>query len=313
MPRSGTTLAARLLGSHSEIAVPPAELGFFRSWKGGDDARRPMRGRAELEQRLRELLPRLSQWGLTEEELMAASRAVEPTYRDLFLFLLDRYRRRAGKRRVAEKSINYEDWLYVFDAWFDDYRFVHLVRHPVDAFASIKWFKRGTPRPNRVALIPWIHEWNRSAALALRRTHASPERYCFVRYEDLVERPAFALERVCRVVGVEPEPDRMLAMTDVEISDNSSFADEAVERSYDGRIRRVDAIDRGRRIEPHELEAVRSGCSQLAYLLGYDGVRGPRNRRGALGQPLPGRVPARVAASFSLGRARERVRALARR
>ena len=138
MPRSGTTLAAQLLGSHSEIAVPPAELAFFVGWRAGDDPSRRIDGHGELEERLRKLLPRLAQWGFGEDELVSESRDRVRTHRDLFVFLLDLYRRRAGKSRVGVKSVNYEDWLYVFDEWFDDYRFVHVVRHPVDAFASIK-------------------------------------------------------------------------------------------------------------------------------------------------------------------------------
>jgi Sulfotransferase family len=313
VPRSGTTLMAQLLGSHDDIAVPPAELAFFLGWRPGDDPSRRMRDRGELETRVRALLPRLLRWGLTEEEPLTESRDIERTHRDLFVFLLDLYRRRVGKTRVGVKSVNYENWLYVFDEWFDDYRFAHMVRHPVDTFASIKWFKRGTPRPNKVELVPWIHEWNRSARVALHRSHARPDRYCLVRYEDLVQRPIFALERICRAVGVESAPERMLEMAGVEDADNSSFADEAEDARYEGRLRRTDEIDRARKLDPYELDAVRSGCSQLAYLLGYDDVAPLRRGRGALGQPLPGRIPARVAVPFVATRARDRLRALARR
>ena len=307
LPRNGTTLVGRLLGSHSEIALPPAELGFFNvMWTPGDPPDRPMDGRAEFDRRLHRLLARIGPWGLPEEEVLEASRDVPPTYRDLFVFLLDLYRRRTGKSRVGVKSVNFEYWLYVFDEWFDDFRFVHVVRHPVDGFASVKWFKRGTPRPNKVDLIPWLHEWNESATLALHRSHARPDRYCLVRYEDLVARPADVLERVCKVVGVTPEPERMLEMTAGEATE-SSFAEEIARAEYDGRIRRRDAIDRSQRIDPHELEAIRSVCAPLAYLLGYD--LGPlRRRRATLGQPVPGRVPLKVAAAFAADRVRKRLR-----
>ena len=307
LPRNGTTLVGRLLGSHSEIALPPAELGFFNVlWKPGDDPDRPMQGRAEFDRRLHRLLARIGPWGLPEDEVLEASRDVPPTYRDLFVFLLDLYRRRVGKPRAAEKSVNYQQWLYVLDAWFDDYRFVHVVRNPVDGFASVKWFKRGTPRPNEVDLIPWLHEWNESATLALHRSHARPDRYCLVRYEDLVAQPADVLERVCKVVGVAPEPERMLEMTAGEATE-SSFGDEIAGAEYDGRIRRRDAIDRAQRIDPHELEAIRSVCAPLAYLLGYD-LAPPRRHRASLGQPVPGRIPFKVAAAFAADRIRKRLR-----
>jgi Sulfotransferase family len=312
IPRNGTTLTARLLGSHSEIALPPAELGFFdKTWRPGDDPWRPMEGRAELERRLTTLVDRnVLEWGLTRDEVFAAARTLRPTHRDLFVFLLDLYRRHVDKDRLAEKSINYQRWLYVLDAWFEDYRFVHVIRHPVDAFASLRWFERGLPVPVRIDLVPWIHEWNRSATLALNRSHARPDRYCYVRYEDLVERPVDVLERVCKTVGVTPEPERMLEMAGFESPDNSSFGSDSAR--YDGRIRR-DAVDRTQRIDPRDLEAIRSACAPLAYLLGYEGLEPPRTGRGRLGQPVPGKLPRKVAAAFLAKRIHERARRLVRR
>ena len=307
LPRNGTTLVGRLLGSHSEIAVPPDELGFFNVlWKPGDRPDRPLAGREELDRRLERLLRRIPNWGLAEDDVREAARDVRPTYRDLFVFLLDLYRRRVGKPRGGEKSVNYQQWLHVLDAWFDDYRFVHVVRHPVDAFASVKWFKRGTPRPNKVDLIPWLHEWNESATLALHRSHARPDRYCLVRYEDLLAHPVETLERICRVVGVAPEPERMLEMGSGEATE-SSFVEESGRIEYDGRLRRSDEVDRSKRIDPHELEAIRSVCAPLGHLLGYD-VGPLRTRRGAVGQPVPGRVPLDIAAPFVAARVRARLR-----
>lgn len=307
LPRNGTTLVGRLLGSHSEIAVPPDELGFFNVlWKPGDPPDRPRHGRADLDRRLEWLLRRIPNWGLPEDEVLEAARDDDTAYRDLFVLLLDLYRRQTGKPRVGEKTVYYHQWLHVLDAWFEDYRFVHVVRNPIDAFASIKWFKRGMPRPNRVDLLPWLHEWNESATLALHRSHAQPDRYCVVRYEDVVARPAETLERICKVVGVAPEPERMLELRSGEANE-SSFVEESDRIAYDGRIRRSDEVDRSKRIDGHELEAIRSVCAPLAYLLGYD--IGPlRMRRASLGQPVPGRVPLNVALPFLAARARARLR-----
>jgi hypothetical protein len=307
LPRNGTTLVGRLVGSHSEIAVPPGELGFFNVlWRPADPPDRPMHGRAEFDRRLQRLLARIAPWGLPEEEVLEAARGVPPTYRDLFVFLLDLYRRRVGKPRVGENTVNYQQWLHVLDAWFEDHRFVHVVRDPIDAFASVKWFRRGTPRPNKVDLIPWMHEWNESATLALHRSHSRPDRYCLVRYEDVVARPVEVLRRVCEVVGVAPEPERMLEMSAGEATE-SSFVDESGRVDYDGRIRRSDEVDRSKRIEPRELEAIRSVCAPLAHLLGYD-IAPLRTRRASVGQPVPGRIPLKVAVPFLAARVRKLLR-----
>jgi Sulfotransferase family len=304
LPRNGTTLVGRLLGSHSEIALPPDELGFFQVfWRPGEPPDRPRHGRSELEARLERLLRRIPGWELPEDEVLEAARDDGLAYRDLFVFLLDLYRRRTGKPRVAEKTVYYHQWLDVLDAWFEDYRFVHVVRNPIDAFASIKWFKRGTPRPNRVDLVPWLHEWNESAALALHRSHARPDRYCLVRYEDVVARPADTLEGVCKLVGVAPEPERMLELRSGEATE-SSFVEESGRIDYDGRIRRSDEVDRSQRIDRRELDAIRSACAPLAHLLGYD-VGPLRTRRGSVGQPVPGRVPLKVGLPFVVDRVRK--------
>ena len=292
--RSGTTLMRRLLGSHSQIAIPPDELCYFRD---GVDPRAPLAGREELERDLRELLatPKVRKWGLDEEEALAAAREAEVTHRGLYTLLLDLYRRKAGKPRVGEKTVGNEFKLDLLDSWFGGVRFVHVVRNPLDVWASSRHHERNQPRvrpaqPNRV--LQWARLWNESAALGLHRSFTEPDRYVLVRYEDLVARPAEVLERVCAVVGVELEPERMLAMSDYEDKENSSFEDAARGR-YDGFIRRSDDVDRRGDLLPDELETLLSLCGERAYLVGYD-----------LGDGAPPmHVPPRLAVSFAARRA----------
>jgi hypothetical protein len=293
-----------MLGSHSEIAIPPTELGFFERMFAAEFGRREsLDGRDDFERRLRHLYARkLHEWSLDETRLLQASREVEPTWRGLFVFVLDQYRLHVGKCRFGEKTTTYERWFDVLDAWFDDYRFVHLIRSPIDTIASKKWYEG---RPGPVDLVPWIHGWNRSATIALHRAHREPHRYCYVRYEDLATQPERNLRRVCEVVGVPFEP-RMIAMGDYESTENSSFAGVAGEREYNLAIRVSDDVDRRGLLDEAEVGAIVSLCAPLAYLLGYD--LGPlRSRRGSLGRLPRGRLPKRLALSFVLGRAHERI------
>jgi hypothetical protein len=297
-------MMARMLGSHSEIAIPPTELGFFERMFSAEFRRREsLNGRDDLEQRLRHLYARkLREWSLDEDELLQASRDVEPTWRGLFVLVLDQYRLHVGKSRLGEKTTTYERWFDVLDSWFDDYRFVHLIRNPIDTIASKKWYDG---RPQSVDLVPWIHGWNRSATIALHRAHSEPHRYCYVRYEDLAGEPERNLRRVCEVVGVPFEP-RMIAMGDYESTENSSFADVARDCEYNLAIRVSDDVDRRALLGEAEVDAIVSLCAPLAYLLGYD--LGPlRSRRGSLGRLPRGRLPKRLALSFVLGRAHERI------
>jgi hypothetical protein len=305
LPRSGTTLMQKLLGSHSQVAVPPTELGFFdRMFGAGFDPRRPMSGHVELEQRLRALHARkLHEWHLDEEALVAASRDIEPTYRALFVLVLDTYRQSVGKIWMGDKTTTYERRLDLLDEWFDDYRFVHMIRNPIDAFASVKCY------PDRewdVALLPWIDEWNRSVSHALHRGHAMPGRYRYFRYEDLANDPAAEMSRACELLSLEFEP-AMLRMEPYGGEDNSSFGQSAARREYVEAVRRADDVDRRGRLSREELHAIVSLCGPLAYLVGYK--LGPlQRRRGSLGRLPYGRVPAKPALRFAAGRARERLR-----
>jgi Sulfotransferase family len=292
--RSGTTLMRRLLGSHSQIAIPPDELCYFRD---DVDPRAPIAGREALERDLRELLatPKVRRWGLDEEEAVAEARRAEISHRGLYALLLELYRRRVGKPRVGEKTVGNEFKLDLLDSWFGGVRFVHVVRNPLDVWASSRYGARNEPsdwpaQPNRV--LQWARLWNESAALGLHRSFTEPERYVLVRYEDLVARPAEVLERVCVVVGVQLEPERMLAMSDYEDKENSSFGD-AARGTYNGFIRRSDDVDRRSAVTPDELGTLVSLCSERAYLLGYD-----------LGDRPPGmHVPPRLAVRFAARRA----------
>lgn len=269
--RSGTTLMRRLLGSHSQIAIPPDELCYFRD---GVDPRAPVADRAELERGLRELLatPKVRKWGLDEEEALGAAGRAEVSHRGLYALLLDLYRRQVGKPRVGEKTVGNEFKLDLLDTWFGDVRFVHVVRNPLDVWASGRHGARHEPglwpaQPNPV--LQWARLWNESAALGLHRSFTEPERYVLVRYEDLVARPVEVLERVCAVAGVELEPERMLAMSDYDDKENSSFGD-AASGTYDGFIRRSDDVDRRSAVTTDELETLVGLCGERAYLLGYD-------------------------------------------
>jgi hypothetical protein len=312
LPRSGTTLMGKLLGSHSQIAVAPTELGFFdRMFGARFDPRRPMSGHAELEQQLRRLHARkLHEWQLDEEALVAASRELEPTYRTLFVLALDAYRQSVGKIWMGDKTTTYERWFGVLDEWFDDYRFVHMIRNPIDAWASLKWYPG---RQWEIALLPWIDDWNRSVTHALHRGHAMPGRYRCVRYEDLADDPAAELSLVCELLSLEFEP----AMLGMELyegweRDNSSFGRSAARREYVEGVRRADDVDRGERLSREELHTIVSLCGSLAYLAGYE-LGTLRRRRGSLGRLPYGRLPAKPTLVFAAGRARERLRRALRR
>jgi Sulfotransferase family len=268
--RSGTTLLARILGSHSCIAVPPTELLFF-----GHGWHRPLAGRDEFERRLREILDsrRVREWGLDREEVLARSREVEPTPRSLFTLVLDAHRRTTGKPRLGEKSVLNELRLDVFDRWFGDFRLLQMVRNPLTTWASA----RGGGGPSVSRALDWARVWAASAALALRAERERPARHMVVRYEDLLEDPASLVGSICSFVVVPAQVERMLDLPGYDDKENSSFGDAALAASYEGAIRRRDGIDRVATVPSSERRAIAHSCAELARALGYD-LRPPSPR-----------------------------------
>ena len=259
--RSGTTLMARILGSNSALAVPPTEFLFFGRGAASEPA-----DRGEFERRLAEILrwPRVREWGVDEGEVLERSRSAPPTARSLFVLPLEAYRDLVGRSRIGEKSVVNEFRVDFFDAWFGDYRLVHMIREPVATYAS---GHQGRPESIREA-IRWGRLWSASAALGLQRARDDPGRYKLVRYEDLTAEPRATIAAVCAFAALEPEAEAMLALADYERKENSSFG-AAATGSYEGAIRRSDAVDRHAAVHARERAALARICGGAASALGY--------------------------------------------
>ena len=266
--RSGTTLMARILGSHSALAVPPTEFLFF-----GRQAEREPADRREFECRLAEILrwPRVREWGLGECDVLTRSRSWPATTKSLFLLPLVAYRDVLGKARVGEKSVLNEFRREVFDAWFSDYRLVQMIRHPVAAYASTH---AGRPTSLRHA-IRWGRLWASSAAVAFSRALRDPTRHRLVRYEDLSGDPRATIAAVCAFAGMEPEVEAMLELSGYEAKENSSFPASADGR-YEGAVRLNDSVDRHGSVASRERAALAFVCGSAASALGYELAR-PRS------------------------------------
>lgn len=300
----------RLLGSNPYLAIPPTDFEFF---KGGPADR--VETRADLVDRLGRTLehPKVGSWGLSRERALAAAEACEVSERGLFRLLLDEYRRVKDRPRAGWKTPQFEFQLEQFDRWFGDgYRFVHMVRHPLDTYASNRWYG-GQER--EVYTEGWANQWARSASIALRRSFTHPERHRLVRYEDLIEGTEAVLRRLCTFLDLAPEIDRMLSMADFEERDNSSFRGSA--GVYEGEVRRRDDADRRGRLGSAEADTVRRICGTCAHLLGYDLAAtapvGPAERAAADLDELPVMQAFRAMAGYGLQRLRMAARRLAAR
>lgn len=187
--RSGTSLLRRLLDAHSRIHCGP-EVKFFKDFYGDyphDELRHV---------RLFGTLPSL---GLTPEELL-------PLFGRAFIQAHELAASKAGKARWADK--NPENVLYL-PQWRGllpgGFIFVHVVRQPLDALASLKeiGFPKAVPPEfeDKARLYLDFHQ------AAMAHVRAFPETSITVRYEDLAARPAETLQDFFSRLGETFEPE----------------------------------------------------------------------------------------------------------
>lgn len=256
MPRSGTNLARRIIGSHSQIAIPTGEFKFFRQY---------VKGRS-----IREILanPRLKEWNVDFSDLYEA----EP--QEVFVKTLFRYAASAGKEIPGEKTPQNEFFYDTLKDWLAGYhlKFVHLVRNPFDAMASFKNFQTKKNRQQYDLKKMSIHSrnWQRSVAMGLARAYANPNNYYLLKYEDLTADPKRKTQELCDFLEVDFEGERMLNMVDFqEHNDNTSFPqNDSGEHPGRGAIRKSES--RKKFLSKSEMIKIGSNCGELALALGYD-------------------------------------------
>lgn len=194
-PRSGSTLLARMLGSHPEIfapvephLMPPlAHLGFHERVDAAPYD------------------PIITQRGL--REFVGLLPGGEADYLDALRACTDHLYARAlepsGRERFLDKTPAYALVLDFLAKLYPDARYVVLTRHPVAVWSSyVDSFFDGDCRaahahnPILERYVPAIARFLREEPVALHH----------VRYEDLVREPEDRVAAICRFLGVPFEP-----------------------------------------------------------------------------------------------------------
>jgi hypothetical protein len=128
-----------------------------------------------------------------------------------------RTRSTIGTRRIVLKSPPHTARVRVLEQMFPTAQYIHVVRHPYDVFAStlLLWkamFEtQGMQKPRFDALpngAPSIEEYVLETMNTLYHDLSHhikkipPDRFCEVRYEDLVRSPSMELERIYRQLNL---------------------------------------------------------------------------------------------------------------
>lgn len=253
MARSGTNLTRRIIGSHSQVAIPPAEFQFFKRHQQGKSVQEILSNK------------RLDQWKLDLKDLYTQ----QPS--EVYIKTLQRYAEQVGKIIPGEKSPYNEFYLDTLESWLEgfDFKFIVMVRNPFDVLASYKHKPFGVGiDPNDDAWIPaFVENWRRSVSIGLAKAHAHPEHYYVLKYEDLTADTVTQTDKLCRFLGIEFEKERMLSLSDfANNKDNTSFSNDD-QNGKQGKI--YQPPSRKKFLSPAEIEEVRTICGELAWALNY--------------------------------------------
>jgi hypothetical protein len=256
-----------ILGSNSQLALPPKEYQFFDTppvlGSNGAWAARP-------QETLAAILgwDKVREWGLPAQSAGALLDVPEPSPADIYAAPLRAYARMAGKPRFGEKTPYLERHFETLLDWFGPgMRFVQILRAPLPTYAS-HCFQGGSRQivdPYRFA-----QRWRSSALRGLDFARRFPEQFLLIDYDAFTAEPDRWTQRLCEFCGLPPEIERMLAMRDFERKRNSSFGVDAPSGAEGGRVappsdvrhRAVSRLDRW--IIRRELGILADGIAGLA-------------------------------------------------
>ena len=251
--RSGTTLLRVILDSHPNIACGPeikVVPRLAQLWYQFQTA----------------FYPTLESYYLTRPEINAL-------FANIIVTLMEKYRRRQGKARVAEKSPNNVFYFQHLHDLLPNSPLIHLIRDGRDVVCSLltmNWANAVTGKPLDYTLDARkaAEYWARAIRAGRAMLENKPRRSCYleVRYEDLVTSPEPTLRELFAFID-EPwdpvvlryyEQDRDLA--------GESSADQVSQPLH------TRAVGRWRKdLSAKDKAAVKAAAGDLLVELGYAG------------------------------------------
>jgi hypothetical protein len=264
-PRSGTTLVAAILDSHSRLAVY-IESHYYVLFRPivhryGDLARSGNLRRFVRDVRdIIRIQDKISVPG--EREFFDA--LVAPTFEGVLATLLKLHARQAGKARAGEKTPGHHPYLGEILERFPGSPVIFMMRDPRDLVMSMR-AAFGTSLKG--AAWAWNH--------AFRSYQAARQSVHLLRYEDLVDRPEERAALLCQAVG-EPYESGMLRFH--ERMQSIAYRIRPQHRRILGPVDRK-VVNRFRQMPRRDIEWIESACAEGMETLGYDFAFGtPRVR-----------------------------------
>ena len=256
-PRTGTTLVAQILDSHSQLAVY-LETQFYPVFKSiaryyGDLSRAN-----NLRRFATDVLRQVQIQGVEPPDLDAFVASIrDRTFQGVFAALIQNFAEAQGKVWGGEKTpthcIHLEE---IFNA-FPDCKIIFLMRDPRDVVHSMQ--KRWDTRAEAGAAI-----WNQ----CFESYDRFKDRLLLVQYESLVARPNEEILRFCDFLGLDVEPGLFKHYENIpdhvrKRHPDMGLLDRAVSTSSVGKFAEMDPVSIG---------AIENICARGMAAMGYEPV-----------------------------------------
>lgn len=211
--RSGSNLITRLLDGHSKICGPSATHLFRRLIEHS-----PRYGDLQDDEQWRALIAdavalfdsKMGHWNISLQTDDLVNQVKTHSLQALLRHIYEKEAHTLGKERVFVKENHAYRFFPFLDAFFDQPRFVWLVRDPRDM--ALSW-KRSAGL--RGCVIRAAETWKADQEASLMLYHMLQEkgRMMCIRYEDLISDSGTSLKAICGFLGLSFE-DKMLELDD---------------------------------------------------------------------------------------------------
>ncbi|MFB6258374.1 MAG: sulfotransferase [Flavobacteriales bacterium] len=196
-PRSGTKLLQSILNASPQVSIGPESHIFSRLLlEYGDVSLEGYRQELYWTLAHSHFWERLRRNGFPKElhSLLGPVDNV-PDLIHLFFQEIALWKEKYYAAWIGDKTPNYIRWTPLFRKYFPDARFIMIVRDPRDQALSVRntWGKDPLLAAER---------WKRDLSILHEASQHAPDRYFYLRYEDLLEDPEGSLGRLSEYLNI---------------------------------------------------------------------------------------------------------------
>ena len=200
-PRSGSTLLASILGSHSSLAAIP-ETHYLDMSCPCTPLTRVLGGEYHFDSIMKN--NRIIDSNVSLAEFRGVFSNSKDSYSDFFRLFLELAAKKQGKQRILEKTPRHLEYVEKLLRWYPEAKVICIIRDGRDAV-------------NSLVDVAWTHSnierhaaywgWCVRRAIKLQKTH--PDHLIVIRFEDLLSRPKETLQQILSFID-EPYEDQLL-------------------------------------------------------------------------------------------------------